>query len=147
VAALQEKIRRAQQSVDREKAQAQQAGVQTALSFGATLLSAFMGRKAVSASSVSKAATALKGVGRTVGQATDVGRAQETVGALQQQLEELNTQFKEESDALASKIDPTTEVLDTVSIVPKKTDISVQLVALAWVPFRSDAQGQQTPAW
>ena len=144
IAALQEKIRRAQQSVDREKAQAQQAGMQTALSVGATLLTAFMGRKA---SSVSKATTALKGVGRTVGQASDVGRAQDTVETFQQQLEDLNTQFKEESDALASKIDPTTEALDKVSIVPKKTDISVQLVALAWVPYRSDAQGKQTPAW
>jgi len=147
VAALQEKIRRAQQSVDREKAQAQQAGVQTALSVGATLLSAFMGRKAVSASSMSKATTALKGVGRTVGQASDVGRAQDTVEAYQQQLEDLNAQFKEDSDALASKIDATTEVLDKVLIVPKKTDISVQLVALAWVPYRSDGQGQPTPAW
>jgi len=144
VAALQEKIRRAQQSVDREKVQAQQAGMQTAINVGASLLSAFMGRKA---SSVSKATTALKGVGRTVGQATDIGRAQDTVEAFQQQLDDLNAQFKEESDALASKIDPATETLDKVSIVPKKTDISVQLVSLAWVPYRADAQGQQTPAW
>jgi hypothetical protein len=147
IAALQEKIRKSEQSVEREKAQAQQAGMQTALSVGATLLGAFMGRKVISASSVSKASTALKGVGRTVGQASDVGRAQDTVEAYQKQLEDLNAQFKEESDNISSKTDPTTEVLDTVSIVPKKTDISVQLVSLVWAPYRADSQGQQTPSW
>src|SRR5690606_23355476 len=46
-AALEERIRRAEQIVGRETEQAQHQKWQTAISFGATLLSAFLGRKAV----------------------------------------------------------------------------------------------------
>jgi ribonuclease I len=48
---------------------------------------------------------------------------------------------------LQSKVDPLTEELQTVSIKPKKTNISVQLVALVWAPHWCDAQGTATPAW
>jgi hypothetical protein len=114
----------------------------TALSFGATILGAFMGRKVVSASSVSHAASALKNVGKTVEQSGDVGRAKETVQALQKQLEDLNAQFNDETDALTNKLDPINEELETVSIVPKKTDINVQILSLVWAPYR-----QSQPAW
>src|SRR6186713_2512140 len=40
---LQERIRRAQQAVDKEKAQANQAKLQTAISLGTTLIGAFLG--------------------------------------------------------------------------------------------------------
>jgi len=144
---LEEKVRKAQQAVDREAAQAKQAQMKTVFSVGATLLGAFMGRKVASASTVSKAASAFSGVSRSIEQQGDVGRAKDTVSTYQQQLDELNTQFKAELDALESKIDPATETLETVEIRPKKTDISVQLVSLAWAPYRQDTQGQITPAW
>lgn len=146
IAGLQEKVRKAEQSVEQQQAQANQAKMQTAISFGATLLGAFAGRK-VGTSSIYKASNAFKGVGRSMQEAGDVGRAKETMQAYQDQLDQMNAQFKEESDALESKIDPANEALETVSINPKKTDINVQLVALTWVPFRTDAQGQSTPAW
>jgi hypothetical protein len=147
IAALQEKIRKSGQAVEREEAQAKQAGMQTAISFGATLLGAFMGRKVISASSVGKAATAFKGVGRTAQQQGDVGRAKETVDTYKKQLEELNAEFEAESQALESKIDPSTEVLEKVVFRPKKTDINVQLVSLVWAPYAQDDRGQVTPSW
>jgi hypothetical protein len=145
--ALQEKVRKAEQAVRREADQAKQAKVSTALSFGSTLLGAFTGRKLASASNISRASSALRGVGRSVQQQGDVGRARETVDTYKSQLDELNAQFKEESDALDTKIDPATEDLEKVSISPRKTDINVQLIALAWTPYRIDSQGQMTQAW
>jgi hypothetical protein len=147
IAALQEKVRRAQQSIDREAAQANQAKVQTAISFGATLLGAFMGRKAASLTTASKATTAMRGVGRSIQQSGDVTRAKDTLETYKQQLDDLNAQFAAETEAQTSKIDPATEVFDTVTLRPKKTDISVELVTLIWVPYRSDARGQLTPTW
>jgi hypothetical protein len=147
IASLQERLRKAQQAVERETAQANQAKMQTALTFGTTLLGAFTGRKIVSASTINKASSAFRGVGRSMEQQGDVGRAKDTVETVQTQLDDLNAQFKDESDNLSSKIDPATEVLETLSINPKKTDIVVQLVALAWAPYRTDTQGQQSPAW
>jgi len=144
---LQEKVRKANQAVEREAAQSSQAKVQTALAFGATFLSAFTGRKLASATNISKATTALRGVSRSVQQQSDVGRAKDTVEAYQKELDDLNTQFKAESDALESKIDPAIEVFETVTVRPKKTDISVQLLALAWTPYRQDDKGNMNPAW
>ncbi len=147
IAGLQEKIRRAEQRVEREATQAQQAKLQSALSIGATLLGAFMGRKTFSKTNLSKATTAVRGVSRSIEQHQDVGRATETVEALQQQLADLEAQFDAETNELESKIDPYSETFDIVVIKPRKSDISVQLVALTWIPYRHDAQGNPAPVW
>ena len=64
----------------------------------------------------------------------DVGRAEETLEALQSQLNQLQDTFKEESEELKARTDPATETLETIEIKPKKKDIVVKLVALVWVP-------------
>jgi hypothetical protein len=142
IASLQEKIRRAEQAVDREAAQARQAGMQTAISVGATLLGAFTGRK-----SLGRATTAARGASRSLQQQSDVGRAKETLKVLQDQLAELDAQFQAETEALETQIDPQTEPLDTVVIKPKKADIVVLLAALVWAPYRQSPEGTQEPAW
>jgi len=68
ISALQEKIRKAEQAVDREADQAKSSGMQTALSFGSTLLGAFLGRKKISSSTIGKAATSMKSASRTAQQ-------------------------------------------------------------------------------
>lgn len=147
LAGLQERIRRAEQTVEREKVQAKQQGFQTVISFGATLLGAFTGRKIVSSGTLGKAATAMRDVGRTAAANQDIGRAGETVDALKKVEADLQAQFDEEAAALAAKIDPQTEMLDTLLIKPKKTDINIQLVAFTWAPFWQDSTGSVSPAW
>lgn len=147
LAALQEKIRRAELAVDREKNQASQAKMQTAISVGATIIGAFLGRKSVSTSTIGKATTAARGVGRAMQQGEDVTRAQENVQAMQQQLADLEADMKAEVDALAAKTDPATEDMDTLVLKPKKSDIAVQLVSLVWTPYWQNASGVLTPAW
>ena len=142
IATLQEKIRKAQQTVERETAQARQAEMQTVISVGATLLGAFMGRKSASRSNIGRATTALRGASRAADQKNDIERAQDTLVTYQQQLQELNDQFQAEAGGLQSKIDPAIEQLEPLTIRPKKTDLAVQLMALAWAPYRGDE-----PAW
>ena len=147
MAALQERIRRAQQAVERESSQANQAKLQTAISFGTTLLGAFLGRKAVSVSSLGRATTAVRGVGRSMKEQQDVGRAAESVEVLQGHLAELEAELQSETQALEAKLDAQSEQFETISVKPKKTNISVQLVALAWAPFWRDETGEATSAW
>jgi hypothetical protein len=147
IATMQERLRKAEQRVEKEKAQASQAGLQTVFSIGATLLGAFTGRKVISSSTISKVSSAARRAGQAMEQSKDVGEASETVEAIRQQLAELEAEFNEETAALEARLDPQTETLETVAIRPKKTDISVQLVALAWTPYWQDSQGQVTPAW
>ena len=147
LAALQEKIRRAELAVDREKNQANQAKTQTIISVGATIIGAFTGRKLVSSSTIGKATTAARGVGRAMQQGDDVTRAQENVQAMQQQLADLEADLKAEVDALAAKNDPATEDMDSLVLKPKKSDIAVQLFSLVWTPYWQSASGALTPAW
>lgn len=147
IAALEEKKRRAQQAVEREAEQAKGSKMQTAISFGATLLSSFMGRKSISLSTLGRATSAARGVGRSMKEAQDVTRAQETVEAIDQQLADLDSEFKDETAALEKSSDPQTEQLETVSLKPKKTSISVKLLTLAWAPYWHDSQGATSAAW
>ena len=141
---LQERLRRAQAAREREASQATAAKMQTAISFGATLLGALMGRKAVSASTIGRATTAARGVGRTMKESEDVKRAGESVGAVQQQIDALEADLREQTSALEATM--AGGPLETVTVAPKKTGISVQLVALTWMPFWQDAGGARTPA-
>ncbi len=144
LAMLQERLRRAQAAAEREAGQATAAKVQTAISFGATLLGAFMGRKSVSMTTIGRATTAARGVGRTMREAEDVKRAGETVAAVQEQLDALNAELQEQTAALESSLG--SGPLEPLVVAPKKTGIDVQLVALTWVPFWQSASGDRTRA-
>ncbi len=133
IAALQERLRRAQAAQEREAGQASSAKLQTAISFGATLLGAFMGRKAVSMSSVGRATTAARGVGRSMKEAEDAKRAAESVASVQQQIDALEAELREQSATVELRM--ATAPLEALTVAPKKTGIAVQLVALTWVPY------------
>ncbi len=144
---LQDRIRRAQQMVERQQIESRTSQLQAAISVGATILGAFMGRKSISATTIGKATTAIRGAGRAIKESQDVGQAEENREALQQQLAALEAQFKAETDSLIASIDPLTETLETISLKPTKSNIVVKLVALAWVPQWQDAGGQCIAAW
>ena len=63
------------------------------------------------------------------------------------QLEALEEEFRKESDVLALRLDPQNQPVETRSIRALKRDIQVKLLTLAWLPYRVDANGVQTPAW
>jgi len=147
IAALQDRIRRAGQMVERQQAESRSSQMQAAISVGASILGAFLGRKTISASNIGRATTAIRGAGRAIKESKDVGQAEENVSALQQQLADLESQFKVETDALAAATDPLSEQLETVSLKPTKANIAVKLVALAWTPNWQDGKGVLTPAW
>jgi hypothetical protein len=143
---LQNRINRAQTAVEREKQQASQQKLQTAISFGTTVLGALFGRKTLSTSVLGRATTAARGVGRSMKESEDVDRAQDSVESLKQQMIDLQNQVQKETDDLSARLDPQSETFQSVDIRPKKTNISVKTVALAWVPYWQDSSGRLTPA-
>jgi hypothetical protein len=146
-AQIDEKLRRAQQKAEREKSQAREQGVQAVISFGATVLNAILGRKRLSMTTVSKAKSAARDLGRTMKQSSEAGQAEETVEALQTQQAQLAEELRADTAALQTKIDPLTETFETISLRPKKVDIAVRLVALAWLPQWRETSGTLKPAW
>jgi hypothetical protein len=146
IATAQDRLRRAQQAVDRESEQTKAQSLQTAISFGTTLLGALMGRKTLSASTLGRATTAARGVGRTMKESQDVGRAKETVEAVQQQIADLEAQLQQETGAAMAGSAADTLPVETISCKPKKGNITVRLVALVWVPYTSE-RADAAPAW
>lgn len=147
IAKLEEKKRRAEQIVQREAEQAQSQKYQTAISFGATLLSSFLGRKTASLGTLGRATTAARGVSRSMKESGDVARAQETLTIVNQELLDLDGEFQAEAKSLEQSIDPQTEQLEKVSLKPKKTDITVKVLTFVWAPFWKNADGNSRSAW
>lgn len=137
VQTLQDRLRRAEQAAEVQREQASGAKIGSALSIGSAIFGALLGRKVASAGNIGRAATAARGVSRASKEASDVARAEENVAAATEQLEALKREFDDEIAALqGAEVDP--ESIERISLRPKKTDINVRAVVLAWAPYTRD---------
>ncbi len=146
-ATLKQQELRAQQAVQREAEQAKGRKMQTAISFGSTVLGAFLGRKALSTSTLGRATTTMRDVGRSLDESGDVKRAEETLATVKQKQADLEAEFQAELDGLEFQIDPMTEQLEKLLMRPRKSDITVDSLGLVWMPYWRDATGTLTNAW
>ena len=110
------------------------------MSFGATMLGALMGRRAISLSTLGRATTAARGVGRSAKETQDVVKAQERLQEAQAELAALEAELQEEVAALEGA-PPGTVAVETIEIKPKRGGVNVRLVALAWKPIASVEAG------
>jgi hypothetical protein len=146
-AVLKDRLMRAEQAVMREKEQLSAKKVETAISFGTAILGAFLGRKAVSATSAGRLGTAAKSAGRLRKESMDTARAEESAEALRARMAELDQALQSDIDRLEAAFDPAAEKLQEVLIAPAATGISQEFFGLVWLPYRRNSQGQALPAW
>jgi hypothetical protein len=132
VAAQTTRVERAEAAAARESQQASQQRLQTMVSFGATLLGAVLGKKAVSATTLGRATTAARGVGRTMKESQDVARATGSVQEEKSRLAQLETELAAEVAALEAEYTVAGETLETTTLKPKRGGVAVELVALVW---------------
>ncbi len=144
---LQERIRKAQQKVEREQSQYKQQKVQTAISVGATLLGALFGRKVASAGNVGRATTSMRGMGRVAREKGDIAAARENLREMKKRLDELEQDFTREAEELRGAFDPESFEIETKEIRSRKSDISVGDLWLVWMPWRKRADGIAEPAF
>ncbi|MGD9307456.1 MAG: DUF87 domain-containing protein [Desulfobacterales bacterium] len=144
---LNNRLMRAEQALMREQEQAKSKKIETAISFGTAILGAFMGRKAVSATSATRFGTAMKSAGRIRKERMDVARAQETAERVRQQIAELDDQLQNDIGMLEESFDPSNEILEEILIKPKSMDVTLEIFGLVWMPYRKDARGILSPDW
>jgi len=145
LARLTERIRKAEERVERERSQYQQQKTQTVISVGATVLGALFGRKLGSLGNVGRATTAARGAGRAARERADVARARDDADALRQQLEELEAEFQGRLGAARDQLGDEDVVCEELPIRPRKADLAVERVALVWTPWRVGAEGIAEP--
>ena len=128
---LEDRERRAEQKIERERAQASNQTLSSALSVGGSLLGALFGggRRGSSASKVS---TAARSVGRVSKERGDVAHAEADARALREQVETLNAELEAEVARLESEFDPQAIQLESVPVKPRKADLAVEDLALVW---------------
>jgi hypothetical protein len=62
-------------------------------------------------------------------------------------LEEMETELREEMENLQDRVDPLTEALEEIQIGPKKTAIEVKMCGLCWLPYWRGEDGSSRPGW
>ena len=136
LATLQDRVRRAEHSAQVQSEQATGAKLGAAVSVGAAIFGALMGRKTISAANLGRATSAARGMSRISKESEDVTRANENVEAAKQQLSELEAAMQADVQAVTSEWDLANEPFERVLVKPKRGGVAVQLVGLVWVPSR-----------
>ena len=134
VATLTERIRRAEQAKQVQEQQASEAKMQTGISVLGTIAGALFGRKAISMGTLGKATTAARGMGRSMRESSDVGRANETLETYKAQLQELEHDIEAEIAGLEAGAAPPSRPFTAIEIRPKKTHVTPERVVLIWRP-------------
>jgi ribosomal protein S21 len=122
----------AQQRLQREQEQYREQMAGTAISVGATILGAILGRKA---SQIGRATTSARSASRSYYEKMDIERARQQVEMARSKMAELEQQLEAEAARVTSSLDPAAETLQQIALRPKRKDISILWSGILWLPF------------
>jgi len=143
---LEKKLAREERELEEDQSDHASRKREELLSAGETLigmLGVFGGRKKSSA--LSSAARKRR---MTANAKMDIVESEEEIAVLREEIEAVQTQFEEDAEVIAEKWDALLDEPDTHVIKPRRTDVRVDLVALAWAPAweigHTSAAGRRT---
>lgn len=131
---LKAKLDKAEAKLERERRQSASETFDAALAVGGGLLGALLGRKVASQRNVERARGAARRGARAASARVDVEQAQQSRELLLRALAELEREFQQESARVANAWRSESLAVEERRITPRKTDISVETLQLAWRP-------------
>lgn len=131
---LETQMKRASERLDRERAQASKSSWDAMFSLGTSVLGALTGRKTLSQTNVRRAGTAAKAATRAAQKRGDVGSAQAELDRLHEEYVDMETEFNDELERIKAVRSPEMLGLERLELTPRKSDVVVEKVVLAWVP-------------
>lgn len=131
IASQQDRVRRAEQQLGKQREDVTSSTGSAILTAATGMFGALFGRKTFSVSNAGRLGTAARGAGKVLKEKQDVTRAEETLAAERQKLADLQTTVEAEASRIAAA---ETTTLQPLVLRPRKTDITVSVVTLAWVP-------------
>lgn len=129
---LEQKLIRATAKVEKEQQDVRSKTTDSIILFGAAIIGAFFGRKALSATNISKAATGMRNVGRVSKEKSDVKRAEQAIVDVQVSLDELAVEIEDKIIDLGDKFELDNYEVQTFSIKPRRSDVFTLRLALVW---------------
>ena len=138
---LEDQMRRARERLEREQAQANKLTWDATVALGSSVLGALFGRKALSKTNVTRAASVARAAGRAAKEHGDIDSAGASLEVLQRKYAALDAKFREEVGQLDAALRPEALALERLPIRPRKADITVEQVVLAWTPWKVGRTG------
>lgn len=132
---LEERLRKAKLKLEKEKSDVTSTAIDTAISIGSSIIGAFFGRKLLSSTNVSKAATSARRARRVLSEREDVGFAEDEIEHIQDEIDEHIEHIEEEINQIKQKINIDKLQIQTLNITPRKTDIYDIKSFLLWKEF------------
>ena len=140
---LDDRLRRAADRVEREKSQYSQRKLDTVISIGTSVLGAIFGGRSVA---TTRAGSAARSAGRVFSEHGDVARADESLESLTAERDELLRRIEQEASELTRSLDANQIALTRIRVAPRKSDIAIGRIGIAWEPWRAGADGFPRPA-
>jgi hypothetical protein len=131
---LEDRLRRAQQAVEKQSTLANQKKMDAMVTTGTAIFSALFGSKKISTTSISRVGTAMKSSSKALKSGQGIEQAQETLQSVENQLEALKLELEKQSDQIFDQFNISNEVFEEIEIRATSTNITIPLCALAWVP-------------
>jgi hypothetical protein len=147
ISVIKDRIRRAEERVEKEKEQVQQQSITSGISIGTSILSAIFGRKLSSRTNVNSAGSAIKNATKISKERSDVSRAMDNLQVEDENLQDLEHELEVQLKQMES-LPPAEKIpLSEYRLRPKKTDITIDEVSLAWLPWGLKATGMVEPLY
>ena len=144
---LRSQIRIAESRLEQEESQFRSTRMNSVLSVGSTLMGALLGRKTVSAASSRRASSSVRSLDRSSREKSEMNRAQDSLDDLQVKFEDLDHQFNDAIAKLGQKLSVDNLQFEDQALTPRKSDISVEELAVCWFPWKIDSSGISEPAY
>lgn len=126
---VQDRLRRAQSTVAMKQADAQARKREVMVSAGESVLGMFLGRR-----SMRSASTTLSKYRQKTAAEMRAQEAAESVETLQKDVDQIQSELQQETAAITARWDDATKAFEEVPVRPNRSDIEIDLLALAWAP-------------
>jgi len=129
MARLEDKIRREERELAEDEAEYDARKREEMIGLGESVLGFFVGRR--STRTLSRAASRRRMTGKAK---LDIEESQEEITELKEEIQKLEAELQEEAKEITRKWADLLDEVSTEELTPRRTDVNVQLVALAWLP-------------
>ncbi len=129
---LEKKLRKEQRELSEDETEHENRKRQELFSIGETVLGFFMGRR-----STSRIGTALNKRRMTAKAKADIEESVEEIEELRNDIGELEEELETEVEKISSKWEHISETVGNEELAPRRTDVTVHSVSIAWLPYWS----------
>ncbi len=129
---LQDKLQRLEFKLEKEKSDVTSKATDTFIGIGMTVLGAIFGRKAMSASTISRGASAIKKGKSILGERNDVKNTMLLIDNVKEDISNLQNDLKDEIDKIDEQFSIDNYAISDIAIKPRRSDVLVEDIAILW---------------